>query len=152
MFGDSTDIPVVQVSLPGEVPEEIDATKSGALGKALSAVRDQGFTLVCIGQPLTRPDEDDIDDFDAGDYMDAVWEAGHSDDPLKAVLELQEHEVFPNIPFKPDYLPLVVAAGAVRPGEKGTGIDGGSEAEMYWGERISDGHEGPMGWAIFEWK
>lgn len=86
------------------------------------------------------------------DYMGAVRNAGTSDDPLKAVLELQKHKVFPKIPFEPDYLPLVVAAGAVRSGEKGTAIAGGSESIPYWGERISDGHEGSMGWAIFEWK
>lgn len=33
MFSDETDIPIVQVSLPGELPDEIDPTKSGALAR-----------------------------------------------------------------------------------------------------------------------
>lgn len=147
MFGEKTDIPIIQVSLPGEP----DAKYAAALGKALSGVRDQGYTLICIGQPLTRPG-DNIDDFEAIKYMDAVREAATAPEPLQPTLDLQKHAVFPKIPLPRDYLPLVVAAAAVRPDDKCETLGGGSESPSYWGSQVNEGHEGPMGWCIFEWK
>lgn len=45
-LGDATDIPVVQVSLPGDS----SGTSSVKLGQALGKLREQGWTVVCTGQ------------------------------------------------------------------------------------------------------
>lgn len=149
MFGEITDIPIVQVSLPGDPAAE----HSAALGKALTAVRDQGYTVICIGQGMTRRDYSMIDDFDAIDYYRAINKAVTADDSLKEVLKLQEEKVFPRIPTRRDYLPLVVAAAAAQPGEKGEVIDAGSDTGEKWREyKVDHGYEGPMVWGLFEWK
>lgn len=148
MFGEKTDIPIVQVSLYGED----DIKLATELGKALSAVRDQGYTLVCIGQPLTRPDTQSISDSESMDYMRAVRDAVTADDPLKATLALQDNPVFPKIPFKRDYQPLVVATAAVLPGDKSEIIAGGSDSVSRDYLGYDTGYEGPMGWVLCEWK
>lgn len=45
-FKGKTDIPIVQVSLPGDS----SAHSSGKLGQALSALRDEGYTIIATGQ------------------------------------------------------------------------------------------------------
>lgn len=148
IFGERTDIPIVQVSLFGEEETE----HAGKLGKALSAVRDEGYWLVCIGQLLTRPDTMQIDDFESIDYTKAAVAAATSEDPYKATLAMQKHPIFNRIPYERDYQPLVVATAAVRPDDKVELIARGSDGRNGDYRDYETGYEGPMGWAIIEWK
>ncbi|KAL7418415.1 hypothetical protein Q5752_006873 [Cryptotrichosporon argae] len=136
VLGEKTNIPIVQVSLPGDD----DPVSSAKLGKALSALRDEGYAIMGAGQTVHN-----VRDFVSGRaaeygsiFMSAVHDAVSSPKPLEGSLTLFRHPLYPRAHPTPEHLlPLVVAAGAVR------------ETDLF--QEVHAEANGALGWGMYRW-
>ncbi|RXK40491.1 hypothetical protein M231_02143 [Tremella mesenterica] len=133
-FAGETQIPLVQVSLPGD-GQAISAAK---LGKALAPLREQGYAIIASGQAVHN-----LRDFFSGrgtaytrPFLDAITHALTSPKPLETTLTLFRHPLYKSAHPTPEHLlPLAVAVAAA-------GHD--QVEEMF----VSD--DG-LGWGMWRW-
>lgn len=137
-FNGATDIPIIQVSLPGD-SSPVSAAK---LGRALASLRDQGYGIMGTGQAVHN-----LRDYMMGRngsygkvFMDAVSDAVRSKDVLNDTINLFRHPVYRSAHPTPEHLlPLVVAAAAVDPAE--------DKVNTLFVEP-----NGALGWGMWLWK
>jgi len=120
------DVPVVQVSMPGD----LDGARAFELGRALAPLADDGVLVIGSGS-LTH----NLYEFRAGvtaeaayareftDWIRAAVKAGDTGRLVNA-MELAPHAQRAH-PTPDHYLPLVVAVGAAQPALPATVLDGG---------------------------
>lgn len=137
-FEGKTDIPIVQVSLPGD-SSPVSAAK---LGKALAALRDEGYGIMGSGQAVHN-----LRDYMMGgqgsygdSFLDAIGGALHSDSPVDGAVGLFRHPAYRQAHPTPEHLlPLVVAAAAADP-----------ETDALQDFFVQP--NGALGWGMWTWK
>jgi aromatic ring-opening dioxygenase catalytic subunit (LigB family) len=137
-FAGKTDIPIVQVSLPGD-SSPVSAAK---LGKALAALRDEGYGIMGTGQAVHN-----LRDYMMGGggsygdaFLHAIEGALHSDSPADGAIGLFRHPAYRQAHPTPEHLlPLVVAAAAADPKTDAL-------------QDIFVQPNGPLGWGMWMWK
>lgn len=137
-FAGKTDIPIVQVSLPGD-SSPVSAAK---LGKALASLRDEGYGVMGTGQAVHN-----LRDFMMGSrgsygdtFLHAIEGALKSDSPVEGTINLFRHPVYRQAHPTPEHLlPLVVAAAAVDPQSDDL-------------KDIFVHPNGALGWGMWMWK
>ncbi|BEJ11731.1 hypothetical protein CspHIS471_0201910 [Cutaneotrichosporon sp. HIS471] len=137
-FAGKTDIPIVQVSLPGD-SNPVSAAK---LGKALSTLRDEGYSIMGSGQAVHN-----LRDYMMGGkgsygdgFLHAIEGALHSDAPADGAIGLFRHPAYRQAHPTPEHLlPLVVAAAAADPKTDAL-------------QDIFVQPNGPLGWGMWMWK
>ncbi|KAG8869644.1 hypothetical protein FRB97_000912 [Tulasnella sp. 331] len=120
MFGDSVDVPVIQVSIDGSLAPE----KNWALGKALNALRSEGILILSGGLTIhTFKDPTAWSESTANarvrGFSSAILDAVRSpSDALQASLyALTKHSAFREAhPREEHFIPIYVAAGAGEDG------------------------------------
>ncbi|WVQ84625.1 hypothetical protein IAT38_006780 [Cryptococcus sp. DSM 104549] len=145
-LGEKTDLPIVQVSLPGGS----DPRDSIKLGKVLSGLRDEGYAVVGTGQIVHN-----LRDLFSGrplPYTSGFLKAAKtslksSPTPASSVLDLVSHPLYKKAhPTDEHFFPLLVAAGAVRESDKIEEIYSGVVDAM--GKVVeNDG----LGWGMWRW-
>lgn len=136
-FNGSTQIPIIQVSLPGDS----SPVSSAKLGRALASLRDQGYSVMATGQAVHNLR--DLMTGGRGEYgkhfLEAVQGALKSDDPVNGTINLFRHPLYRNAHPSPEHLlPLAVATGAIDKGDKIKDIF------------VAD--NGPLGWGMWMWQ
>ncbi|BEI88829.1 uncharacterized protein CcaverHIS019_0201910 [Cutaneotrichosporon cavernicola] len=137
-FAGKTAIPIVQVSLPGD-SNPVSAAK---LGKALSTLRDEGYSIMGSGQAVHN-----LRDYMMGGkgsygdaFLHAIEGALHSDAPAEGAIGLFRHPAYRQAHPTPEHLlPLVVAAAAADPKTDAL-------------QDIFVQPNGPLGWGMWMWK
>ncbi|KLT38816.1 Extradiol aromatic ring-opening dioxygenase [Cutaneotrichosporon oleaginosum] len=137
-FAGKTDIPVVQVSLPGDS----DPVSAAKLGKALASLRDEGYGIMGSGQAVHN-----LRDYMTGGrgsygdaFLQAIGSALHSDSPTDGAIGLFRHPAYRQAHPTPEHLlPLVVAAAAADPKTDAL-------------QDIFVQPNGPLGWGMWTWK
>lgn len=116
MFGEETDIPIVEVSIDAS----LDPEKNWAVGKAVQALREEGILVLSGG--LTIHNLNDLSTFSAEtagrlciDFDKAILDAVQIENPESrkaAVINLTQHQGFRAAhPRAEHFVPLYVAAG-----------------------------------------
>ncbi|KAK4684479.1 4,5-DOPA dioxygenase extradiol, partial [Tremellales sp. Uapishka_1] len=131
-FEGKTDIPIVQVSLPGDSSPESTAR----LGKGLAALRDQGYGVMGTGQVVHN-----LRDLFSGrpmpystPFLKDVSSALSSASPLQSTINLFRHPMYKSAHPTPEHLlPLVAAVAATREGEAATPIYVEEDGGLGWG-------------------
>ncbi|ORX40605.1 Extradiol ring-cleavage dioxygenase, class III enzyme, subunit B [Kockovaella imperatae] len=122
VLGEKTTVPILQVSLPGDS----SPVSTAKVGKALSAIRDQGYTVIGSGQTVHN-----LRDYFSGrptpytePFLAAASAAVHSSDPVGQSIGLTKHPLYRSAhPTDEHFLPLVFAVAAADPGDKQHGRD-----------------------------
>lgn len=131
-FNGKTDIPIIQVSLPGDS----SPTSAAKLGRALAALREEGYGIMGTGQAVHNL-RDYMSGRDAsyGDvFLQAVQAAVKSSDPVGESINLFRHPMYRQAHPSPEHLlPLVVAAAAVKDGDKVSEIFAKPNGALGWG-------------------
>ncbi|ORY33446.1 Extradiol ring-cleavage dioxygenase, class III enzyme, subunit B [Naematelia encephala] len=139
-FDGKTDIPIIQVSLPGDS----SPVTTAKLGKALAPLRDEGYAVVGSGQVVHNLRDvfgrgGDTSGY-APQYMQASIDAAASSKPLEAAMTLFRHPLYKRAHPTPEHLlPLLISTAAV---------DEGDELETIYAEYSKDN----LGWADWRWK
>lgn len=136
-FEGKTDIPIVQVSLPGD-SSPVSAAK---LGKALAALRDEGYGIMGTGQAVHN-----LRDYMMGRpgsygdvFLKAIDGAIKSDSPVDGAIGLFRHPAYRQAHPTPEHLlPLVVTAAAADP--KSDAL-----------KEIFVQPQGSLGWGMWAW-
>ncbi|WWD03665.1 hypothetical protein V865_001720 [Kwoniella europaea PYCC6329] len=146
MFGESTNIPIIQVSLPS-TENPLDSVK---LGKALGKLRGRGYTIVGSGQgihnvrdliqgrpmPYSRP------------FLSLLQRSISSSDPISSTLNLIQQPLYRLAhPSDEHFFPLFVSLGAVDPEDK--------RDDVYMGVVDLKGNnveDQGLGWCLWRWK
>ncbi|KAK8853221.1 hypothetical protein IAR55_003923 [Kwoniella newhampshirensis] len=145
-LGPSTDIPIVQVSLPASS----DPRESVKLGKVLSKLRDDGYSVIGTGQVVHN-----LRDLFSGKkttyarpFLNAVIESLAAPDPIASSLNLVSHPRYKEAqPTDEHFFPLYVSLGATKDGERPEDIyvdvvgAGGTRTESDEG----------LGWGMWRW-
>ncbi|OWT37484.1 extradiol ring-cleavage dioxygenase [Cryptococcus neoformans] len=144
-LGDGTDLPLVQVSLPASS----DPRESVKVGKALASLRQEGYAIIGTGQVVHNL----RDLFTGGGlpytstFLNAVSIAVSEPDPVASTLKLTAHPLYRRAhPTDEHFFPLLVASGAVQPGEK--------VEEIYKGVVDIGGRNvknDGLGWGMWRW-
>ncbi|KIR53438.1 extradiol ring-cleavage dioxygenase [Cryptococcus gattii Ru294] len=144
-FGDETNFPLVQVSLPASS----NPRESVEVGKALASLRQEGYAIMGTGQVVHNL----RDLFTGGSlsytspFLGAVSIAVSESDPVASTLKLTGHPLYRRAhPTDEHFFPLLVASGAVQPGDK--------VEEIYKGVVDIGGktvkNDG-LGWGMWRW-
>ncbi|WWD19636.1 hypothetical protein CI109_104098 [Kwoniella shandongensis] len=144
-LGESIDIPLLQVSLPASS----DPHESVKLGKALSGLRDEGYSVIATGQVVHN-----LRDLFSGTpstytkpFLNAVTTAVNSPDPVTETLKLVSHPLYKRAhPTDEHFFPIYVSLGAIAPEDK---IE-----EIYVGIVDVQGKtvdNNGLGWGMWRW-
>ncbi|KAK1922127.1 Extradiol ring-cleavage dioxygenase, class III enzyme, subunit B [Papiliotrema laurentii] len=131
-FDGKTDIPIVQVSLPGD--SKVDSAVR--LGRALGTLRDKGYAVVTSGQIVHN-----LRDWRMGvpmpyleSFMAATKQALSSEDPVSAVQTLAKNPQYRSAhPTDEHFLPIPVAVGATDKSDKAQELLSSTEDKLGWG-------------------
>ncbi|WVW86193.1 hypothetical protein I302_108234 [Kwoniella bestiolae CBS 10118] len=146
-FGESTQVPIIQVSLPASS----DPRASIKLGQALSQVRDEGYTVVATGQSVHN-----LRDLFTGQrmlytkpFLNLLNSSLSSTDPISSTIDILKTPLYKKAhPTDEHFFPLFVALGALREGEskrKETLISG------VWDAQGMPAEDEGLGWSMYRW-
>ncbi|WWC94902.1 hypothetical protein V866_001753 [Kwoniella sp. B9012] len=146
-FGESTQIPVIQVSLPASS----DPRASVKLGRALSKVRDEGYTVVATGQSVHN-----LRDLSTGQrmpytkpFLNLLNQSLSSPDPISSTIDILKTPLYKKShPTDEHFYPLFVALGALDEEEYRNRKDLISGVWDAQGMPVED--EG-LGWSMYRW-
>ncbi|TXT12916.1 hypothetical protein VHUM_01317 [Vanrija humicola] len=136
-FDGRTDIPIAQVSLPGDS----SPLSAARFGRALAALRDQGYGIMGTGQAVhnlrdlmqRRPTPY------GAPFLEAVDAAVKSKTPVDDTINLFRHPLYRQAHPSPEHLlPIVVAAAAADPATDDV-------------NEIFVQPEGALGWGMWSW-
>ncbi|WWC91720.1 uncharacterized protein L201_006667 [Kwoniella dendrophila CBS 6074] len=147
-LGETTTIPIIQVSLPASS----DPKSSIRLGEALSRVKEDGYTIVATGQvvhnlrdlftgssmPYTKP------------FLKAVSDSLESSDPKSSILDAIKSPIYKQAhPTNEHFYPLLVALGALSK------EDERNKQDLFVGIVDMQGNDVDsnlgLGWGMWKW-
>ncbi|WRT70203.1 uncharacterized protein IL334_007198 [Kwoniella shivajii] len=146
-FGESSTIPIIQVSLPSSS----DPESSIKLGQALSRIRQDGYSVVTTGQAVHN-----LRDLFSGrkmsytrPFLNELTNAITSSDPKSSTVRLLESPLYKSAhPTDEHFFPLFVALGALNQEDVKNKEDLFVGVVDINGDRVED--EG-LGWAMWRW-